>query len=266
MSQSSNHLEIYKTLPRTNCGQCGIPSCLAFATAVVRGEKRLTACPDLAPETAAGLGGGDDSQPTETESMASALEETRAKVAKVNLASVAGRLGGTMEGDELAIPVLGKKFHIDAQGNIRSMAHVNPWISNPLLHYILTCRGIPPRGQWVPFRELAGGLNWGRFFHTRCEQPLHRVIDSHTDLLRHIVEVFGGRRAEAFDSDIAVVINPLPLVPMLICYWEPEDGMDSQLNLFFDSTATDNLIIDSIYFLGVGLLTMFEKIAQTHGR
>ncbi len=28
-------IELYKKLPKTNCGDCGQPSCLAFATQVV---------------------------------------------------------------------------------------------------------------------------------------------------------------------------------------------------------------------------------------
>jgi hypothetical protein len=57
----------------------------------------------------------------------------------------------------------------------------------------------------------------------------------------------------------------LPRVPIRICYWKPEDGLESDLNIFLDSTATDNLNIESIYSLGIGLVTMFEKIALGHG-
>lgn len=45
----------------------------------------------------------------------------------------------------------------------------------------------------------------------------------------------------------------------------PEDGFESNLNLFFDSTADDNLPIESIYALGTGLVRMFEKISLRHG-
>jgi hypothetical protein len=54
-------------------------------------------------------------------------------------------------------------------------------------------------------------------------------------------------------------------VPLLICYWKPEEGLASELNLFFDATAEENLNIDSIFALGTGLMMMFEKIALRHG-
>jgi len=41
-------LDVYKCLPRTNCGECGVPSCFAFATALARGEADLGDCPILA--------------------------------------------------------------------------------------------------------------------------------------------------------------------------------------------------------------------------
>lgn len=115
-------------------------------------------------------------------------------------------------------------------------------------------------------RELKNGATWARLFGQRCEKPLKQVADNHTDLFEHMVHVFSAKPApNAFDSDIAVILHPMPRIPMLICYWNPDGGMDSSLNVFFDDTAEENLIIDSIYTLGVGLVAMFEKIAQTHG-
>ena len=37
-------LEIFKRLPRTNCGLCGEPSCMAFAARLWSGEVRVTRC------------------------------------------------------------------------------------------------------------------------------------------------------------------------------------------------------------------------------
>lgn len=38
-------LEIYKQLPKKNCGECGIPTCLAFAMALAAGKGALETCP-----------------------------------------------------------------------------------------------------------------------------------------------------------------------------------------------------------------------------
>ncbi|HUU41934.1 MAG TPA: DUF3786 domain-containing protein [Desulfatiglandales bacterium] len=81
-----------------------------------------------------------------------------------------------------------------------------------------------------------------------------------------VFRLFNGRQVENhYASDISLVLHPLPKVPILICYWKPEDGLESSLNLFFNSTAEDNLKIESLYTLGAGLARMFEKISLTHG-
>lgn len=46
-------LEILKLLPRTNCGECGVPSCMAYAVALAEGDKSLDDCPPLMLEAAA---------------------------------------------------------------------------------------------------------------------------------------------------------------------------------------------------------------------
>ena len=136
----------------------------------------------------------------------------------------------------------------------------------PILSYILNCKGAPVSGKWVPFRELEGGKTWYRLFGQRCEKPLKKLADTYTDLFNDMLHVFNGRQVENhYQSDISLVLHPLPLVPILICYWKPEDGLESSLNIFFDSTAEDNLNIESIYALATGLVRMFEKIALTHG-
>jgi CO dehydrogenase/acetyl-CoA synthase gamma subunit (corrinoid Fe-S protein) len=40
-------LEIYKQLPKKNCGECGVPTCLAFAMALASGKASLDTCPHV---------------------------------------------------------------------------------------------------------------------------------------------------------------------------------------------------------------------------
>ena len=40
-------LDIYKKLPKENCKECGVPTCLAFAMKVASGQESLDKCPKL---------------------------------------------------------------------------------------------------------------------------------------------------------------------------------------------------------------------------
>jgi len=48
-------IEIFKLLPKTNCGKCGVPTCLAFAMALAAGKAELSKCPDVSEEAKAKL-------------------------------------------------------------------------------------------------------------------------------------------------------------------------------------------------------------------
>ncbi|MCG6917833.1 MAG: acetyl-CoA decarbonylase/synthase complex subunit gamma [Deltaproteobacteria bacterium] len=43
-------IQIFKLLPKTNCGECGVPTCLAFAMALASGSAELAACPYVSDE------------------------------------------------------------------------------------------------------------------------------------------------------------------------------------------------------------------------
>ncbi|MFC1971994.1 acetyl-CoA decarbonylase/synthase complex subunit gamma [Chloroflexota bacterium] len=44
-------IEIFKLLPKTNCGECGVPTCLAFAMNLAAGKAELAACPYVSEES-----------------------------------------------------------------------------------------------------------------------------------------------------------------------------------------------------------------------
>jgi len=48
-------IEIFKLLPKTNCGDCGVPTCLAFAMNLAAGKAELGACPHVSEEAKAKL-------------------------------------------------------------------------------------------------------------------------------------------------------------------------------------------------------------------
>jgi acetyl-CoA decarbonylase/synthase complex subunit gamma len=49
-------IQILKMLPKKNCGECGIPTCLAFAMKVAGGQIEIGECPYVSDETKATIG------------------------------------------------------------------------------------------------------------------------------------------------------------------------------------------------------------------
>jgi hypothetical protein len=265
MIQLTNPIELFKLLDRSNCKKCNELTCLAFAAAVFKGQRQLIECPHLESHDIEHSVGKSEGGVTNEQELELAIEELKTRLASVDLCSAARKLGASFSDSELTIKILGKDFSVDFKGNLTSDIHIHRWVTIPVLNHIIQSKGTPLSGKWVPLRELKNGKTWYRLFEQRCEKPLKRLADMHTDIFEDMIHVFNGKQVENhYESDVSLVLRPFPKVPILICYWKHEDDLESSLNVFFDSTAEDHLNIESIYILGAGLARMFEKIALRH--
>ncbi len=261
-----NSMDLFKVLPKTNCKDCGSSTCLAFSVLVFKGENTVTDCPHLSDEIIEKFGGKIENKAAQVQGPEEALNFLKEKLASVDLEEAAERTGGSYSDDRLTLKIFGKDFSVDSDGNFFSDLHVNMWIVAPVLSYIMNCKGPDVSESWVPFRELSGGKERRIFFEHKCEKPLKKLADTYTDLFEDMMDIFNGTQVENhYESDISIILRPLPGLPMLVCYWKPDEGLGSDLNLFFDATAEEKLDIESIHTLGTGLVTMFEKIARRHG-
>ena len=96
MPQFKNAMEVFKLLDKSNCQECYLATCLAFAGAVYKGEKRLEECTHLSQEILAKY---VDSAPAENgpEQMAAeAVQQMQAQIRAIDLAAAAQRTGATL--------------------------------------------------------------------------------------------------------------------------------------------------------------------------
>ncbi|MFH0781637.1 MAG: DUF3786 domain-containing protein [Pseudomonadota bacterium] len=266
MIQFRTLMDILKLLEKSNCRKCGDKTCMVFAAAVFNGERALVECPQVPLEISS-------KYPVQTKRLKAVdvdwenqLAELKTKIMKTDLKEAAARIGAVYDGTRLIMKIMGKRVAVDSSGEVATDIHTNPRVMNPIFNYILTCKGTPIEGRWVPLRELPSGRDWYRLFGQTCEKPMKKVADTYPELFADLVEIFNGKPVEGhYQSDVALVLHPLPLVPLLICYWKPDDGLESELHLYFDNSAEDNLPIEGLYSLGTGITWMFEKLAIRHG-
>ncbi|BBO85120.1 hypothetical protein DSCO28_56860 [Desulfosarcina ovata subsp. sediminis] len=266
MPAPKNAMEIFKYLDKSNCRECGEKTCLAFAGAVFRGQKNIDDCPRIDRHVKEKFSTDVGDQTPLEENWDAFLEAMRQQIAGLDLSAAAERTGGHYKNGRLTLKILGKDFSVDDHGQLYSDIHVNPWVAAPFFDYVINARGDAPTGHWVSFRELKNGKDRYPLFQKRCEAAMKQVADGYTDLFDDVVHLFSGRQVERqFQSDISVVLAPLPKVPVMICYWRPDEGLGSSLNIFFDETADRNLDTGSVFSLGAGLTQMFQKLALRHG-
>jgi hypothetical protein len=256
-----NYLDIYKLLNKSNCGECDTPTCMAFALSVIKGERDPVDCPYIDKEVASKIAQSVERKDWKVD----LIQSLRKEVTGIEFNAVADGLGAQIIDNKLNVKCLGMDFRIDTTGKVHTTGHINPWIEILLLHYVRTAGSSALTGKWVSFSELRGGLVKVHSFKRDCEEPLKAIVDDNGEYFSDLLGVLGGKHVEDQPADKAWVIYPLPKVPFLILYWKADDDYSSSLNILMDRTADEYLDVESVIFLGEGLVEMFRRIIAKHG-
>lgn len=261
----NNAFEIFQILPKTNCKECGQSTCLAFAGAVFTGKLVLSACPYVPQDKLQQFGENNTGINPIEEKFYAVIRKLQTRLLSLDMEEAGKRVKAEFTDGIITIPIFGKRFSIDQRSKVTTNIHVNGWILKSVLNYLIYSKGLSLSHNWVPLRELPSGKDWYRLFGQQCENILKATADKNPDLFSDLVDMFKAQEVvDQYESDVAVILYPLPFVPMLICYWQPEDGMESSLKLFFDDTAESNIGMDGLYALGVGFAIMLERLSKIH--
>src|SRR4030042_5567045 len=154
MEKLNNPMEIFQLLDKSNCRDCGMKTCLAFAAVVYQGQKQLDACTHLEKEVIERYGNKVSHQQPVDQEREQAVEHLKHRISSVDFSAAAEKTGGTFVNGKLTIKCLGKNISVDQKGNIFTDIHVHSWLMIPVFDYIIRSAGVPVSGKWVPFREL----------------------------------------------------------------------------------------------------------------
>jgi len=258
-------MEVLKRLPRTNCGDCGRPTCLAFATQVIKEGEDLGKCPHLQAgdefgeliraQQQAGVG-------RRRESVAISREVLQAKVAPLNFAALAAGLGAEY-GEEAGRPYLTMPYF----GNCLQVfkdelryppgALADPWDAILLYNYIASGGNREPTGDWIAYNSLPNSVSKAKTL-ARLERELAAHFSSRASGLKERAASLGAAMVSVGgeDADVQDVFQPLPRVPILLLFWDadPAEGFEAQCRLLFDATVSDYLDLEAILFLVEHLL------------
>jgi hypothetical protein len=253
-------LDLLKTLPRTNCGDCGQATCMAFATRVIKEGEDLAKCPHLGP-AALELTGAINSQQEKgvgrrRESLAISLEVMQAKIAPLDFRELAPGLGAVY-GEEDGRPYLTFSFFGQTikvfKDEVRYPpgASPNPWDAILLYNYLASGGKAQPTGTWITYQSLPNSVSKAKTLN-RLEQELAEHFSGKLDQLRHRAGALSGEPVQASENaDFQQLFQPLPRVPVLLLFWEaePEEGFQSQAHFLFDATVSEFLDLESLLFL-----------------
>ena len=255
-------VDLYRdVLPRTNCRECGFPTCLAFASMVVSEKLPLKNCPHIPPETAARCQKELDAQHaagkwTRRDMAEDALQWAREKAASMALADLPERIGGRLHGDgpdrELHLPYFSEFIRIGAGGIRKENGEsLNRWEQVFVYNHMAQGGRTNPTGNWKAFQEIPNTVSKVKSMRAHVEVPLAERFGGKAESLGRAAMRLGGRdlTAESRAADAVWRFTPLPRVPVMLLFWDRADEFDAKVSILFDETVTDHLDIESILFL-----------------
>jgi hypothetical protein len=245
-----NAIDIYKRLPRKNCGKCIPKACMPFAVALLQGSAAPSDCPLLTEAEARAL--GDSCTPSDWRE--DLIESLRTKIRDTDLSAVSRDIGGTWRDGRLFIQCLGREFTVSPDGEIETRGHITPWVRILLLHYINIHGRGDLSGRWVSYSELKSGMVKASSFRREAEEPMKELFDGGMDKTESALEKLGAERAGGFPTPHAWRMFLLPKMPVMVLYWPEEDEFASKAMILFDRTADKFLDAESLIFLLEGLV------------
>ncbi len=254
-------IELYQQTPKTNCKECGYPTCLAFATQAVVGEASMEQCPYLDQTALAPLRTRLEAQLDEgigrkRESFEKTLEFLREEIAKCDLVRLAPSLGAEIvqspgDGPGLRFPYLDDVVLVTSTEVISLKGReLNPWEKIFIYNYVIG-GAVEPSGEWVGMESLPNSVSKIKSLRAHCEEPLARAFPRD----RHLLEKAASNLFVPVDvgpdgADWAGECRILPRVSIRILWWaeDPEDDFPARVKFLFDSRILETLDLESLLF------------------
>ncbi|MBC7357086.1 MAG: DUF3786 domain-containing protein [Desulfacinum sp.] len=270
-------IDLFKLTPKTNCGQCGQPTCLAYATQAVVGEIPLGSCPHLDSQGLEGLQSRLDRQleagiGRKREGFEKTLEFLRAELAGWDLEALGPHLGAEVERDphtgrvRLTLPYLDDVVHISPSDVVSlSDREINPWEKIFLFNYVIG-GAVEPSGIWVGMESLPNSISKIKSLRSHCEEPLAKAFPSDRyALARAASPWFVELEADDGGADWAGQCRVLPKVPLRLLWWaeDPQDGFPARVKFLFDERVLETLDLESLLF---ACEQVTERIMKRHSQ
>jgi len=249
-------VEIYKLLPKTNCGTCGMPTCFGFATKVASGLASITSCATLSDAVKQEIAGAElERKGSRGTVYEQALESLKPRVSALDFPLVASTLGLTLlDHDQMEVLFLNERYRVARDGILdRYGKEPLPFISILIYNHLCMPSPPPPSGQWVTFSSIPASHAKDKAWAGHVEEVIARHYSGNPSGLRSACERLGGTPAAApGNHDAAYEFRFFPHYPALLLFNDavPEEDFPAQVKLLLDRHVDRYLDIESIVVLG----------------
>jgi hypothetical protein len=257
-------VDLYRDiLPKTNCRDCGFPTCLAFAGMVVSEKHPIENCPhlpgDVVEKCKSELAEQYSSGKWLKRDMADdALKWARERSASMKIEDLPDRIGGRLikkgESYALKLPYF-TDFIIISKDSItkKDGSDLTRWEQVFIYNHMAQGGSKLPTGKWKGLIEFPNTVSKIKSMKEHVEKPLIKRFKAKSNELLTAAERLGGddMTDEIRSADLALLFRPLPRIPVMLMFWDEDldDDFDAEVKLLFDESILDHLDIESIMFL-----------------
>ncbi len=248
--------EIVSLTPKTNCGQCGYPACLAFAANVARSGENPAKCPYL-DTTALSY---DRSEKVGLEELGKKhdlelINNLKEKISRLDLSSLAEKLGASIppaQADSLNFRYLGHDVLLNHDHIlIDNREPDDPRDQILLYNYVHSGGGAPLENIWTGLESLPNSISKVRTLAVYCEEKLARHFSDLNHLtITNQAALVDGEACLAESADISLHIKVLPKIHQKILFWEEdkEEGFGARVKILYDAGVLNYLDLESLVF------------------
>lgn len=180
----------------------------------------------------------------------------------VDLKGIHERLGATLDGEAIRIPVFGTPYRVspasisDPQGERASFE-----ICIILSKYVLMCpEAAPPGDDWVTYRGLKDSGPLTVYFSTDVERPIVSAFQGRLPALQAAGERLDGRRPDMeLPHDLSIQFQALPRISMLLLFNDADEEFTARCSILYQRKAEAYLDAECLAVAGRLLYTSLVK-------
>jgi hypothetical protein len=175
------------------------------------------------------------------------------QIGQIDLDSIAEKLGGRVEKDEMVLSFFGQPYRISSRGITDPFGKQPPMgISVVLCKYLLLCPDIPSLDkEWVSYRDFKNTAPLVHSFINHTERP---IVQNYSNRLKDLVaacEKLGGRDPGLnLNYQLIMILYPLPKVPLLLLFDDVDEEFPAQCKVLFERRAEHYLDPECLAIIG----------------
>ena len=183
------------------------------------------------------------------------------QIGEIDLDSIAERLGGSVEKDEMVLSFFGQPYRISSRGIIDpSGKQPLMGVSVVLCKYLLLCPDTPYLNkEWVSYRDFKDTAPLVHSFINHTERPIVQNYSNRLKDLAAACEKLGGKDPGLdLNYQLIMILYPLPKVPVLLLFDDVDEEFPAQCKVLFERRAEHYLDPECLAIIG-RLLNDFLK-------